>query len=696
MLYKMPEIEVFYNFILKFRILIITLFIIGVGFSISNFKHNEIITNESFWMQEKINDHSNLNHVTIINFNINEINKKNIEELKRIQKSFTNKSFTIETFFNLEYIKKISSGNGSEFFKVSKNKDLNYKKIIEFSKKYDENCYKFIDGNTFIFYIYSDVENNIKKIDTFLKYKIIKDITKNDVKQEIIYSIVLFIILLSLFYLFFKNIISGLGAVIFVIGTTLFSLSILNIMLPNTKIHISMLFIIVSISLLDYIFFYFRWHVFHRGDRNTNEAMKLSLKTNLKPAFWTSAITVFSLGILLYSGSNIIKLIALISIIPSLVAYFLNIFLFPSIFSFFTIKNPHLGYRHLSTKLAENISTFNKKIFDSFVILTIIIGVSILIITYFYPYSSSNFIGKNNIIIVEKEMSIDLYNDYKSINSFSKSLKTNFNDIVSINSINNILENTSLNQEFIKINEENFYETEFLLDLFSLKEKYIDDNKLTITILLSKNSNEKSEIIKEINKNKLYFISDIDSNIINIKDKNLYFMTLSMLSAIFFIGILMGFLFNNRKLALIGSFVNTIPIIIFTFFIMVFKIPITIELFIAMAISLAISTDSTIHFNFRYWKSRLLYNLSKKDSLEEVFFYSGIPIIISMVILILSYVVLLFSNIESLRLLGIYTILIMIISLIVDFFILPIFLMYIDKDDEVDIDKNNINIIDIK
>jgi predicted RND superfamily exporter protein len=98
---------------------------------------------------------------------------------------------------------------------------------------------------------------------------------------------------------------------------------------------------------------------------------------------------------------------------------------------------------------------------------------------------------------------------------------------------------------------------------------------------------------------------------------------------------------------------------------------------IAMTISVGLASDATIHFAFKYFRLRH-FGRSRKHTLEKMYFYAGIPVIIGSTILILVFASLYFSQIHSLQLIGIYCAVLIFFSLLSDLFILPVMLLAVD------------------
>ena len=98
----------------------------------------------------------------------------------------------------------------------------------------------------------------------------------------------------------------------------------------------------------------------------------------------------------------------------------------------------------------------------------------------------------------------------------------------------------------------------------------------------------------------------------------------------------MGFIFRNIYMVIVAFLASTIPMAWFAFGMYIFHLPLTLEVLIAMTISLGLASDATIHFAYKYWRARF-NGRSKKHALEIVFFYASVPVIIGSLILAVTF-----------------------------------------------------------
>ena len=246
------------------------------------------------------------------------------------------------------------------------------------------------------------------------------------------------------------------------------------------------------------------------------------------------------------------------------------------------------------------------------------------------------------------------------------SLSTIINSLNDSNSQTEILDEDALEQAL------------FYMDLYGLSEKYFDENSVNIVINISDiNKVELIEWLLHYKGIELYFV-DNATLIGSAKYSQTVLLTSSLFSALLIIGLITGWIFRSKAMVFVGFTVNAIPIVWFGMIVTLLAIPLSLEMLIAMTISLGLASDATIHFAYKYFRFRY-FGRSRKHALEKMYFYSAIPVIIGSIILITVFSMLYFSQVHSLELIGIYSASLIFLSLLTDLFILPVMLLHIDR-----------------
>ncbi len=490
--------------------------------------------------------------------------------------------------------------------------------------------------------------------------------------------IVLFIIFL-LFRLLFKSNVTFFSAASIILLSTVLTFTIIVMITGIKTIHISMLFITVSIALVDFLFFYYRWHVSQYKVNKHNALIKM-LSRGMQPALWTSSLTVLGLGSLVFIDSNIIKLLSLSVILSSVIAYILNLTFLPALLSYFRIEHAHVPYVKLGYKLTFSELHYNRKFLFSFLTITAIL----MAFGAYSIYTKSGSFYTFNVKNEQIELKIP-YNQIdlpfvQTVERFTEALEERFEDeiedVVSISTIINNL--NSANTQTEALDEEALAQALFYMDLYDLSEKYYDENAVKMVINISDvNKVELIEWLMHYKEIELYFI-DHETLVWSAKYNQTILLTSSLFSALLLIGLITGWIFRSKAMIFVGFIVNVVPIAWFGMIVSILSIPLSLEMLMAMAISLGLASDATIHFAFKYFRFRY-FGRSRKHALEKMYFYSGIPVIIGSITLVMVFSMLYFSQIHSLELIGLYSDSLILLSLLTDLFILPVMLLFIDS-----------------
>jgi hypothetical protein len=229
------------------------------------------------------------------------------------------------------------------------------------------------------------------------------------------------------------------------------------------------------------------------------------------------------------------------------------------------------------------------------------------------------------------------------------------------------------------IDEQRVLQALFFLELNDMEKAYMDENALNVTISL--NNADQSAIIRWIKDYKKipFYFTDIETLSESAKMDKRILLFSSLIAALGMIGLVMGIVFRSFKIGLVGFAANAIPVIWFGLIMLVFDLALSIEVLIAMTISVGLTSDTIIHFAYKYFRSRY-FGRTKKHALEIMFFYAGIPTVIGAGVLMGVFGLLTLTQLDTLQLIGGYGAILMFISLISDLFILPIMLLAIDEE----------------
>jgi len=690
MYYDTPAVGKYINFLISKRNYIIVASVILAFFAFVFINPNLFSSDERVWLQDSLelkrtqSKELESQHVTKISLHTSSFDADAIKTFKTLENSLRSiKDVShVSSLLSQKHFYNDKAEKDSQLLKVIETDTLSDEELGDFIKSFSNLYTSFVDmeNKNFILYVFTkesfDVGGLKKKFDVQ-----IEQISSEDDKWEYLaFSIISLFVIAVLFRLIFKSFAASITAVSIIGLTLLFSIAAVQILMPDVTIHIAMSLIIVSISLLDYLYFYYRWHVSQYNSDATRALVKC-LDRNLKPAFWTTTITVVGLASLLLIDSNVINVLCLSAIFASLIAYFLNITLLPAMLSLFHIEHPKVSYGRYCYYFANKELHYKRNYLYVFVFISVIV---ISFVGYTFLNDANRFISNHNshnaisFEVMYEDLDTSTIEDLYRLENL---LQRKFESVENIESISTTVDKLlDIKQSHLPIDEGSLQEALFFIQIYGLDTKLIKENSLPITVMLSADSKEKADILKWLSSYdhlQLYF-NDVDTLVSMVKMQNSQVLLFTVLTAVLIIAFFMGLIFRNIYMVIVAFLASTIPMAWFSFAMYMLNLPFSLEVLIAMVIALGLASDATIHFAYKYWRARF-YGRTKKHSLEIVFFYGAVPVIIGSMVLAVTFYGLSFSNAMTLQLIGQYSAVLILMSLAVDLFVLPILLLAVDK-----------------
>ena len=689
MYYNTPNIDKHVDFLLSYRKSIIAFYTILAIFLATLYTPHFLSSDELFWLKDSKELHkTNAQNYTTYKLSklsvyIDDFNSDSLERLKKIHKDLSHLEGVIKvsSIFSADYIQ-TRQEDASEMLVVVNQSNLDAIKIKKLFGDARNGYCSVVDKEfkEFTFFISAMQALNMDKLNIEEKYDYASVEPEIGMETIALYSSLFIALIFVIFRFLFRNYISAFAAIMIISMTTIATFSLIIALTGIQTIHIAMPFIAISISLVEFLYFYYRWHILQHK-KNVAKILAKMLNRSMIPALWTSIITALGLGSLVFIDSDIIKLLSLSVILSSVLGYILNLTLLPAFLSFFHLAHTHMSYTKLEYLLASNELGYNKKYLFAF------LGTTYLLLAFgiYSLYSKSSVLFdlpvKNEQIelkIPYNQINIELI---ESLQKFTNDLEEKFEDdlgeIVSLAKIVKSLNDA--NSQTHELDEEALLQALFYLDLYNLSDKYFDDSSILFQInVFDLNKLELLNWLMNYKGIELYFV-DRDSLLSISKYNQTLLLAASLFSALLLIGLITGWIFRSKAMVFVGLSVNLIPLVWFGVFVALFDIALSLEMIIAMTISLGLASDATIHFAFKYFRVRY-FGRSKKHALEKLFFYAGIPVITGSLVLILMFASLYFSHIQTLELIGAYSAVLIFISLLTDFFILPVMLLFIDEN----------------
>ena len=584
----------------------------------------------------------------------------------------------------------------SEFSKTDK--DYNHPvmekvyKIIEEEKKY----------NNYTFYLHGGPEITMA----------FEKLATHDV---IVFVPLIFLSMILLLYIIFRSSKGVFISLLIVFLTIILTISIESLLghkLNNFTANIPLF--IVAIGLADTIHIYSTYLRIYNKNIDNMKLIYMTLLKNIKPLFLTSLTTAIGFYSLKFSPIEPVQLLGESIFIAVIIAFFLTIVIVP----IFLLKTKNSNaIKSISRIKFYAFNLFIEKNYKSIILISIMVLLSALygikyikidsnLIEYFdknidirksLSFIQNNITGPVTYEIVvnsKKAGGIKEPNFLKTIEEFNMDLKNEFPDIRKTFSLIDVIK--QMNKAF-NDNRQNSYTipksrneiAQYLL-LYELSLpsgnniqdlRNVNEQLLKLTLYVNLLGTEKDlKILNWINKwwsNREYSIEINGSYALFAKMQNSVSNTLiySLYFTLGFLILILLLVFRNIKKLYIYILPNILPIALAFGFMGWFNISMDLGIAISLAIILSIAIDDTLHFlsKFYEYKNR---NKSIKESIDYAFTYAGTGMILTTLIISLSFAIFSFSDFTPNRYFGIITSLSLIIALIIDLLLLPSLLYF--------------------
>ncbi|MFZ3051885.1 MAG: hypothetical protein WA099_00635 [Sulfuricurvum sp.] len=687
MYYHTPNVSKYVHFIRRFRAWILFAFILFSGIAFSLLRPEIISSDTLYWLSEskeyqKTKDNKfETVYVSRLSVDVPVFNNQSKAVLSALQSELEyRKDITkVESLFSSYKIYN-EGGDESAMIRALPIHELDASKIQGFIRLFPQQYKQFVDADFKHFYFTIESNSSIDpssfKIPYAYHYSTLS--SEAQFRHYVGYVFIFVTMVLFMSRWLFKNYIAAIGALSVTVLTMIFTFGIIKLLTGHNQVHIAMTLMVLSVSIGHFLYFYYRWHV-SQFKSDPIRAMEKSIDRNLSPALWTLPILAISLGSLLFVDSIIIEMLSLSLLVSSAMAYFINITFLPALLSYFTVEHPRVGFARTCYGFANREIHYSPRLLQLFIALTVIIMA--VIVLRFGAGSQSMFdtqVKHQTITLKLPFEEIDL-STIKKLERFEMDLRQNNSGIEKVDSIGSVLHQLDMaSSPKGPLDEQRVLQALFFLELYDMEHTYIDDKALNITITLE--NADHSAVIRWLKgyKNLPLYFTDRDTLSESAKMDKRIVLASSLFSALVMIGVVMGLVFRSLKIGFVGFIANTIPVIWFGLFMVVFNFTLSIEALIAMTISVGLTSDTIIHFAYKYFRSRY-FGRTKKHALEIMFFYAGVPTIVGAIVLMGVFGLLSLTGLETLVLIGGYGVVLMFFSLISDLFILPVLLLAIDE-----------------
>ena len=527
----------------------------------------------------------------------------------------------------------------------------------------------------------------------------------------IIFTTIAILSVLLLLFFMFRTYLGTLIPMFIVIFTFILVISLQTILgYKLNSFTANLPIFILAIGIVHAVHFYWIWAIGLKKGMDTNQAIAYSMNKNFNAIALTSLTTAIGFASLGISDVVPIRTLGIASATSAVIAFTGTIVFMPAVLSYFTsvtnVREPKtlinpLGY-------ADFISRNDKKI------VLISLGLAIFFSIGFYNVKINNnaieyfqeshivrqsieFI-KNNItgpmgyeIVVDSgsENGIKEPEFLANVDKFSKEFNAQFEDVLGVSSLadtikefNRLMHNQDDAFNIIPQTKDEIGQYLLLYNLslpagVELNDR-VDITNQFLRISCNTNSVSSTQDIMMIDwanewwaktKYKAFVTGQVAMFAkmqMSIVDTLVY----SLLTAVILISVVMFFIFRDIKL--LGYFLipNLFPLLAALGAMGWLNINLDMGVAISAAIILGIAVDDTIHFFNKYLSHRANgYNIH--DSIEYVMQYTGGAIILTTVVLSLSFFMLLFSSFNPNVFFAVTTITALIVALIANLLLLP-------------------------
>ena len=178
-----------------------------------------------------------------------------------------------------------------------------------------------------------------------------------------------------------------------------------------------------------------------------------------------------------------------------------------------------------------------------------------------------------------------------------------------------------------------------MFDLYDITKTVVVNDHLTLTVYLGDES-KKMQILSFI-RDEGILIQDQRSLIDVAKMDIIHTLFYVVFFVMFLIMLVTYHITRTFEFSIIALVVNTIPLAWFFSATMAFDIPISTDMLVAMIITVAVSSDATLHFIFYYYNNRLKPR-TQALALERSFLYIGTPLAMGNIILTITFIAFIF------------------------------------------------------
>ncbi|UFH60602.1 RND transporter family protein [Sulfurovum mangrovi] len=303
-------------------------------------------------------------HLSKLEVRVKKFDEPTHEALKRLHEALVGLDGVerVSSLFSNDFVETKKGSSDSEMLTVINTGELDTLRLHKLLKERDNDYSNMVEDDYHTFYYFISGENTIDISGLEIPGSYLYDAKNGEIEWPILgsYTLIFLLIMVVVFRLLFRNYVVFFSALMVIGLSTVLTFTLIVMLTGIETMHITMPFITISIALVDFLYFYYRWHVSQYKVNRRNAVIKM-LNRSMLPALWTSVITMLGLGSLVFIDSEIIRLLSLSVIISSVTGYMVNLTFLPAMLSYFELEHTHVPYAKIGYFLLHARFTITKR-----------------------------------------------------------------------------------------------------------------------------------------------------------------------------------------------------------------------------------------------------------------------------------------------------------------------------------------------
>lgn len=533
-----------------------------------------------------------------IRFNVQGLDAKKLIELKAIYDTLKkNGAYTeLYTPFNVPYGKMRIYSEGSRLFTFVTLDEEAPQELESLFQAHRNLMYAYVESkNKFVnFYLVSKGPHAIAIEHCPFEYTVYEPFSHETSMTSWAIGVFLVILFMGMMRLLFRTWVAPLSAAAFLGMLAIYSLSLFKWLSWHQYEHLSIVVIGLLLGTGNFLYFYYKWHI---GQRlmSSSKSLKYTIGRILIPQIVHTAVIVISLSVFVWISKSVILVSLVIYVAIVMVVSLVLLFLFvPALLGTCTVQHPSLfgaGFlHHLIHKLTQ--------CYDAKFGIKVLLAASILGLVLLFSIKSTVHNETPKMISIgfkKAGMDEDLL---KKMVQLEETLAKSKN-------VESVIGFSSYMREVYPQHDKGPYRYEdasisgtmLYLDMFDQADRLFNHDKAFLQVYLTETANLQ-EVIARVRalpfSDELLFFDA--QSLVKLAKLDIYMivgaMVLGLLSVI---AVIIGFFAKSATTGIKVFGINALPVVVFLTLVWILHLPISTELFVALLLGIAITTDAELH-----------------------------------------------------------------------------------------------------